>query len=71
MTEDELFNLIYYGDVNDPAVVKRVATARITKAMEERLRRRVIAELRRDRDRAVLNREIAEQEREQLAERGE
>jgi len=55
MTENELFNLVYFGDVNDPAVLKRLSTARISRVTMERVQRRVRAAIRLDFERALLN----------------
>jgi DNA topoisomerase VI subunit B len=55
ITEDELFKLIAYGDVNDPATVKRIATAKISRATMQRVERRVRDEIHLDIERADLD----------------
>jgi hypothetical protein len=57
ITEDELFKLIAYGDVNDPATVNRIATAKISRAGMQRVTRRWRREIELDIERAVLNQE--------------
>jgi hypothetical protein len=56
MTEDELFNLIAYGGPNDPGTVKAIATAKISRAMMQRVAARQAA-IGLDIDRAVLDRQ--------------
>ena len=57
ITEDELFKLIAFGDVNDPTTVKRIATAKISYATMQRVKKRVQDEIKLDIERADLDRE--------------
>jgi len=55
ITEDELFKLIAYGDVNDHATVQRIATAKISSAIMQRVKRRCRDEIHLDIERAALD----------------